>query len=144
LSSQDKLGPLNVSISSWRHLSLLTVLITWDLNLIWLPELSVSIDSEGWWSAWSGSTSWADVSALLPMPHLHSSRTSWALLHTLHRQNLPVWADYRHAQGSPAERRHNPVPQSALSLPLTDWLTDSKGSARLVGCSRAHLWPACR
>jgi hypothetical protein len=40
---------------------------------------------------------------------------------TAHRPgHLPVWADYRHAQESRAERQHNPVPQSALSLPLTD------------------------
>ncbi|KAH8779346.1 hypothetical protein BGZ57DRAFT_853809 [Hyaloscypha finlandica] len=55
---------------------------------------------------------------------------------------LPFWADYRHTQGSPAERRQTSVPQSALSLPLADRMTDSEGSARLDGVGLERLAPA--
>jgi hypothetical protein len=64
-----------------------------------------------------------------------SDNTSWALLQPLIRGIFPFGQIIVMLKGSRAQRRHIPVLQSALSLPLVDWLTDSEGSARRAGCS---------
>ena len=46
--------------------------------------------------------------------------------------------------GGLGERRHNPVPQPALSPPLTDWLTDLEGLAWLAGYSGYFNTSVCR